>query len=156
MRKDKIRSIWPLMPAPDSMDDNIRKFEEIGTHPAAPYLAIAEALTLHQGIGVKRKEARLRFLRDRWAKRLLQFENVRLNTSLKPQFSCGLGNIQVVGIDSGKLSDHLWKKHRIIVTPIKHDEFEGIRVTPNVYTTLEEIDRFCDAMEAVIRKGKLT
>ncbi|MFC1502641.1 aminotransferase class V-fold PLP-dependent enzyme [bacterium] len=156
VRKDKIRSIWPLMAAPDSMDDNIRKFEEIGTHPAAPYLAIAEALTLHQGIGVKRKEARLRFLRDRWAKRLLQFENVRLNTSLKPQFSCGLGNVQVVGIDPGKLSDHLWKKHRIIVTPIKHDEFEGIRVTPNVYTTLEEVDRFCDAMEAVIRKGKLT
>jgi isopenicillin-N epimerase len=155
VRRDKIPSIWPLMSAPKDMDENIRKFEEIGTHPAAPYLAIAEALTLHQGIGIKRKEARLRYLRDRWAKRLLQFDRVTLHTSLKPQFSCGLGNVQIEGFDSGELSDHLWKKHRIIVTPIKHSEFEGIRVTPNVYTTLEEIDRFCDSIEAVIRRGRL-
>ncbi len=75
-----------MMAAPERLDDDIRKFEEIGTHFAAPYLAIAEALTFHQGIGAKRKEARLRYLRDRWAKRLLQHDRVRLHTSLKPEF----------------------------------------------------------------------
>lgn len=153
VRKEKIEGLWPMMAAPGSMDDNIRKFEEIGTHPAAPYLAIAEALTFHQGIGPKRKEERLRYLRDRWAKRLLEHGRVRLNTSLNPQFSCGLGNVHIEGIDPGNLTQHLWKMHRIIVTPIKHAEFQGIRVTPNVYTTLEEIDRFCDAMEHVISNG---
>lgn len=153
VRKNKIKDLWPMMAAPESMDGNIRKFEEIGTHPAAPYLAIAEALTFHQGIGAKRKEVRLRFLRDRWAKRLLQHDRVRLHTSLKPEFSCGLANVQIEGIDSGKLSNHLWKKYKIIVTSIKHPEFQGIRVTPNVYTTLEEIDRFSEAMEDVIRNG---
>ena len=150
VRKDKIKDLWPMMAAPEKMDEDIRKYEEIGTHPAANYLAIADALTFHQGIGAKRKEARLNFLRDRWAKRLLQHDRVRIHTSLKPGLACGLGTVQVDGIDSGDLNGSLWEKHRIITTPIKHDEFEGIRVTPNVYTTLEEIDRFCEAMETEI------
>lgn len=153
VRRDKIRELWPLMAAPDTMDDDIRKFEEIGTHPAANYLAIAEALTFHQGLGPERKEARLRYLRDYWAHRLLQHDRVRLHTSLKPAFSCCIGNVQVEGVDSVALGQHLWNRHRVIVTPIKHDEFEGLRITPNVYTTLEELDRFCDAMEDVLRHG---
>ncbi|MCR4437727.1 MAG: aminotransferase class V-fold PLP-dependent enzyme [bacterium] len=153
VRRAKIRSLWPLMAAPADMDDNIRKFEEIGTHPAAPYLAIAEALTLHQGIGPKRKEARLIYLRDRWAKRLAEHERVRLHTSPKPGVASGLGTFQVEGIDSGQLAQHLWDRHRILVAGIKHQEFEGIRVSPSIYTTLEEIDRFCDAVERVIKQG---
>jgi len=153
VRKSRISDLWPMMAAPKNMDGNIRKFEEIGTHPAAPYLAIAEAMTFHNGIGARRKEERLRFLRDRWARRLLAHDRVKLNTSLKPDFSCGLANMDIDGIDPSKLSAHLWKKHRIIVVPIKHAEFQGIRVTPNVYTTLDEVDRFCDAVESVIKEG---
>ena len=153
VRKEKIGDLWPMMAAPERMEDNIRKFEEIGTHPAAPFLAIAEALTFHQGIGIKRKEARLRFLRDYWAKRLLQHDRVRLNTSLKPGFSCGLANVQIEGIDPGELNQYLWNNHRIISVAIKHAEFQGLRVTPNVYTLLDELDRFCDVMETVIKKG---
>ncbi len=153
VRRSKIASLWPLMAAPDKMDDDIRKFEEIGTHPAANYLAIGEAITFHQGIGPQRKEARLRYLRDYWATRLLEQDRVRLHTSLRPGFAAGIATVQVDGLDSGDLVKHLWKQHRIIVVPIKHDEFEGVRVSPNLFTTLEELDRFCDAMEAVIRDG---
>lgn len=153
VKKDKIAGLWPMMAAPEKMADDIRKFEEIGTHPAANYLAIAEALTFTQGIGLRRKEARMIYLRDRWANRLLEHDRVRMHTSLKPGFACGLATVQIEGIDSEELTHHLWKEYRIIVTAIKHDEFEGIRVTPNVYSTIEEIDRFCDAMESVIKKG---
>ena len=153
VRKDKIRDLWPLQAATEAQDDNIRKFEEIGTHPAANTLAISEALTFHQGIGAERKEARLRYLTRYWADRLLQHDRVRLHTSLNPEFSCAIGNVEVEGVDSSKIGTHLWNKHRIIVTPIKHAEFEGMRITPNVYTTLEELDRFCDAMEDVIKNG---
>jgi 7-keto-8-aminopelargonate synthetase-like enzyme len=48
---------------------------------------------------------------------------------------------------------HLFATKRIIVTPIIHPEFKGLRITPNVYTTLQEIDIFCEAMEEIIRKG---
>ncbi len=153
VRREKIPALWPLQAAPPEMDADIRKFEEIGTHPAANYLAIAEAIAFTEGIGLQRKEARMIYLRDRWARPLLAHDRVRLHTSLKPGFACGLATVQVMGVDPGALANHLWQRHRIIVSAIKHAEFEGIRVTPNVYTTLGEIDRFVEAMEEVIRRG---
>jgi selenocysteine lyase/cysteine desulfurase len=153
VRKSKIKNLWPLMAAEKSQDDNIRKFEEIGTHPAANHNAIAEALTFHEGIGIERKAARLRYLKDRWARRLETHRGVRVLTPSDPQQSCGLALFNIEGMDPGKLGAHLWERHRIIVTPIAHDEFRGIRVTPNVYTTLGEIDMFCEAVEKVIRAG---
>ena len=153
VRRNKIQDLWPLMAAAEEQDENIRKFEEIGTHPAAPYLAIAEALSFHQGIGRDRKEARLSYLRDYWAKRLLQNDLVRLHTSLKPGFACAIAVVQIEGVDTGKLVSWLWKKHRIMAVAIKHEEFEGMRVSPNVYTMLPELDRFCEAVEHVIHKG---
>jgi len=153
VRRDRIKDIWPLMAAPQSLRGDIRKYEEIGTHPAANRLAIAEALTFFEGIGPARKEARLRYLRDRWAKRLMQDKRIRLLTNLDPAMSCGIGLVQIEGIETLALSGHLWGKHRIMVSPIVHDEFQGIRITPNVYSTLGEIDTFCRAMEDVIARG---
>lgn len=155
VRRDKIKNLWPMMAAPAADDADIRKFEQIGTHPMGQTLAIAEALTFHQGIGGARKEARLRFLTSYWAKRLLAAGAGRatLNTSLKPQFSCGIANVRLEGLDTEKLASWLWEKHHTLVVAIKHDEFEGIRVTPSVYTTLEELDRFCDAVESALKNG---
>ena len=153
VRRSKIKALWPLMAAPEPSDDNIRKFEEIGTHPAANHNAIAEALTFHEGIGGERKVARLRYLRDRWMKRLDGQPGVKLYTSYDPAQSGGLANVGLEGVDPGKLTDYLFEKHRIIVTGIGHPACTGIRVTPNVYTTLQDVDTFAEAMEAVIRKG---
>ncbi|HEY6784978.1 MAG TPA: aminotransferase class V-fold PLP-dependent enzyme [Gemmatimonadales bacterium] len=153
VRKEKIEKIWPLMTAPPEMNANIRKFEEIGTHPAANHNAIAEALTFYDMIGAERKIARLRYLRDRWAKRLEQLPGVKILTSYDPAQSGGLASVTPGTLDVGKTVGYLWDKHRIIVTPIVHPEFSCIRVTPNVYTTVAEIDRFGDVMEGLIKKG---
>jgi isopenicillin-N epimerase len=153
VRRDKIADLWPLMAAPSTKDDDIRKFEEIGTHPAANALAVAEALTFHQGIGAYRKQERLIALRNYWAERLLQHERVRMHTSLEPGFACGIANVEVEGVDTKGLADHLWKDHRILVVAINHDDFQGLRVSPSVYTTHQELDRFCDAVEDVIANG---
>ena len=153
VRKDEIANIWPLMAAPEPMNDDIRKYEEIGTHPAANYLAIGEALTFHQGIGSDRKTARLTYLRDYWADRLLQNDRVSLNTSQKPGFACGIANVHVDGLDTARLSNWLWTEHRIVNVPIGHEECEGLRISPSVYTTLEELDRFAEAMEWAMEKG---
>lgn len=72
---------------------------------------------------------------------------------MKPEFSCCIGTVQIEGIDTTDLGVYLWNEHRILATPIKHEEFEGLRVTANLFTTLEELDRFVDAMERVIQKG---
>jgi len=153
VRKEKIADLWPLQAPGECGKDDIRKFEEIGTHPAANYLAIGDALTFHQGIGSKNKEERLFYLRDRWAKRLIKHNRIKLHTSLKPGKGCAIATVQIKGIDTADVSKHLWKKYRIFVVAIKHPEFEGCRVTPHVYTTIEEIDRFSDAMEAILKHG---
>jgi selenocysteine lyase/cysteine desulfurase len=153
VRKEKIADLWPLQAPGECGKDDIRKFEEIGTHPAANYLAIGDALTFHQGIGSKNKEERLFYLRDRWAKRLIKHNRIKLHTSLKPGKGCAIATVQIKGIDTVDVSKHLWKKYRIFVVAIKHPEFEGCRVTPHVYTTIEEIDRFSDAMEAILKHG---
>jgi isopenicillin-N epimerase len=153
VRKSKIAKLWPLMAADKKQDNDIRKFEEIGTHPAANHNAIAEALTFHEGIGPERKAARLRYLKDRWARRLEAQKGVRVLTPYDAQQSCGLALLSIEGMDHGKLGAHLWDRYRILVTPIEHDEFKGVRVTPNVYTTIGEIDTFCDAVEKTLRSG---
>ena len=151
VRKENIPSLWPLTPAAASRTDNIRKFEEIGTHPAANHNAIAEALTFHEGIGIERKAARLRYLRNRWADRLGKNPKFRIHTNLDPAHSCAIGNIELVGVPTAKVVAQLWETWRIIATPIVHDEYTGLRVTPNVYTTLEEVDTFIQGMETISR-----
>jgi isopenicillin-N epimerase len=154
VKKEKQKKIWPLLAAPASMDGDIRKYEEIGTHPAAIHNAIAGALAFHRGIGAGRKAARLRLLRDRWAKRLLAADpRVKIPTPLDDTGSCGIGLLHVDGVDTPKLQGWLWEKHRILTTPIVHPEFDGLRVTPNVYTTLDEVDLFSDRIERVLLKG---
>jgi selenocysteine lyase/cysteine desulfurase len=135
------------------MQADIRKFEEIGTHPAANHNAIAEALAFHHGIGGERKLARLRHLRDRWMKRLAGQRGVKIHTSFDPAMSGAIGNVAIEAVDTKKLADHLWERRRIIVVPILHAEFQGLRVTPNVYTTLAEVDTFAEEMERVIARG---
>ena len=153
VRRDRIGDIWPLQASPDRMDDDVRKFEEIGTHPAANYLAIGEALTFHQGIGGDRKAARLVYLRDRWANRLLTDDRVVLNTSQQDGFACGIGNVRIEGVDSADLAGWLWNERRIFTVAIGHDECRGIRVSPSVYSSIEEVDRFSEAMEHVLTHG---
>lgn len=150
VRKDRIPSLWPLMPADPKLDNDIRKFEDIGTQSIASLLAVAEALTFHQGIGAARKEARLRYLTDYWLQPLARYDRVRLHTSRKRDCACTLNTLEVDGIDSVALRDYLWNIHRIRVRPIKHPAVTGIRVSPSLYTTLNELDRFIEVMESII------
>jgi selenocysteine lyase/cysteine desulfurase len=153
VRRERIADLWPLTPAAASKAGDIRKFEEVGTHPAANHNAIAEARVYHHTIGGERKIARLQYLRNRWMKRLSEHPKTTIHTSFDPAQGGAIGNLGTPGLDSGRLAAHLYAQHRIIVTPIKHAEFEGIRVTPNVYTTLEEVDTFADTIERILAKG---
>ncbi len=154
VRKDKIAGLWPLMAAPAGMNENIRKYEEIGTHPAANHNAIAAALAFHRGIGSERKVARLRYLRDRWARRLLAAsDRVSVPTPLEGSYSGAIALLSVAGLDASKLSTWLLDKHKVVTVAINHPEFSGIRVTPNVYTTTDEIDTFADLVLSAIKNG---
>ena len=154
VRKDKQEKLWSLMGSDDGLKTNIRKYEQIGTHPQANFNAVSAAIAFSRGIGAERKIARLRYLRDRWATRLMAAsDRVHVATPLGPDKSGAIALIQVDGLDPVKLGGWLMNNYRIVNTPIVHPEFSGIRITPNVYTMLEEIDVFSDGVLKAIQKG---
>jgi selenocysteine lyase/cysteine desulfurase len=154
VRRDRIPGLWPMMAAPAGMNANIRKYEEIGTHPAANHNAISVALTFHQAIGPDRKVARLRYLRDRWAVPLqASSDRVKVLTPLNSPDSAAIGFVTIAGLDPAKLQPWLLNQQRIVTTLIVHPQFSGLRITPNVYTTTAEIDTFTTQMLTAMRTG---
>lgn len=154
VRRDKIKSVWPMYAQGAGQEGDIRKYEEIGTHPAANHNAIAVSLAFHRSIGAERKIARLRMLRDRWAKRLMaESARVHVLTALGPNTNGAIATFNIDGIDMPALNGWLWNKYKISAAGLGHPEFQGIRVTPNVYTTLDEVDRFGDKVMLAITKG---
>ncbi len=149
----KIQGLWPLFAADEEVSRTIRKFEEIGTHSAATHNAIGEAITFHELIGIERKAARFRYLRERWTSKLMDERNVVFHTNLEPENSCAITTVQIRNITSQALQSWLLKEHGVYVTTIDLPRFQGIRVTPNVYSTVEEVDRFAKAMLTAARVG---
>jgi selenocysteine lyase/cysteine desulfurase len=160
VRREQIARAWPLQAAGDRQTSNIRKFEQIGTSPAAPRAAINEAIAFHQAIGAERKAARLRYLTLRWANRLKGNPRVKMYSNLEPGQTWGLAYMAIDGVEPRQLSAHLWDRYRIIANAVVQGQlpgpqfpYQGIRITPNVYTTLEEIDTFAGAIEEVLKNG---
>ena len=154
VRRDRIPALWPLMAGNPGQDADIRKYEEIGTHPAGNHNAIGVALAFHRGIGAERKIARLRWLRDRWAKRVIaENPRVKVLTPLDGERAGAIALVQVDGIETPKLQQWLQAKYGIVTVAIVHEEFHGLRVTPNVYTTRDEVDHFAYRILAAARSG---
>ena len=151
VRKSRIASTWSLMASGERQAGDIRKFEEIGTHPAANHDAISEALIFNESLGVDRKAARLRYLRDRWASRLSQNPKCGILHSQDPAQSCGIGFLAFKGVDAARIHDALWSKYNILTALMPHQEYTGLRVTPNVYTTLRDIDTFSEMVEKEVK-----
>ncbi len=148
VRRSRIAGTWSLMASGKSQAGDIRKFEEIGTHPAANHNAISEALVFNENLGIDRKLARLRYLRDRWAHRLAKHPKCRILHSPDPAQSAGIGFLAFTpGVDGSKMRNVLFNQYGIITTFIGSEEYSGLRVTPNVYSTVAEVDAFASAVE---------
>jgi selenocysteine lyase/cysteine desulfurase len=160
VRRELVDKTWPLTAAPARRDADIRKFEEIGNSPAGAKAAIAEALAFHHALGAERKAARLRYITMRWADRLKQHRRITIHSNLERGQTWGLACVAVDGVDSSALAAPLWDQRRIIVSAVGRDDpsdpslsYRGLRITPNIYTTLREVDTFVDAMEEVAERG---
>ncbi len=150
VRRPLISTVWPLLAADPAQDHDIRKFEQIGTYPIALRAALSDALTFHDEIGAERKAARLRFLRERWMRALEPVRGVHLLTSFDAAQACALGAVRLEGLGAQALTDTLQARWRIHVRPrFVPNEFEGIRVTPNVFTALDEVDLFVEGMKTL-------
>jgi selenocysteine lyase/cysteine desulfurase len=149
VKKENIAGLWPLFPNDKPQGGDIRKFETLGTRSFAPEQAISQSIGFHQAIGGKRKEERLRYLKNYWCEKLQSNSRVKLNVSLKPEYSCALGNFSIDGIDPDQVASRLMSEHQIHTVSIKWETISGVRVTPHVYTSTRDLDRFIEAVTKI-------
>jgi selenocysteine lyase/cysteine desulfurase len=146
VKKENVRKIWPLIASGDLTSDSILRLNQIGTHPAYTDLTVTESIDFYNMLGGERKEARLRYLQHFWTDKVRSMPHIILNTPADIQRSCGIANVGVKGIKPGELGDILLKKYKIYCAPIDGAGVQGCRITPNVYTSLEDLSVLVKAL----------
>lgn len=151
VRKEKIKNLYPLLAAPDPEEDNIRKFEHLGTRSIAIEQAIGHAINFHEYIGADRKEKRLFYLKNYWAEKAAQLPDVQILTPLEKGFSGAIGLFTIKGMEATSVLKFLYKKpYRIHASVVEWENIKGVRITPNVYTLTKDLDRLLVAIKACI------
>lgn len=140
VKKDKIKNIYPLFASDIPLQDDIRKFEHLGTRPFFIEEAIGKALEFHDMIGSERKEKRLHYLKNYWMGKVQNIPKVKLSTSLQPKWGCAIGMVSVEGKKPAELDSYLFNNHKIHTTTIEWENIKGVRITPSVYTTTKNLD----------------
>jgi selenocysteine lyase/cysteine desulfurase len=149
IKKDKIEKIWPLLCNDNPHSSDIRKFETIGTRSFPIEQGIGEAINFHNGIGSKRKEERNRYLKNYWAEKVKDLAGVKIHTSLKPEYSCAICGVSIEGMDPVDFDAQLFSKYKIHTVGINWENVHVVRVTPHVYTTLDDLDKLVNAIKEI-------
>lgn len=147
VKKEKIAKLWPLFGDGNTDMSDISRINHIGTHPVHTDLAIEDAIEYYHMIGGERKEKRMRFLQQYWTSKVRNVPNIILNTPADEMRSCGIANVGIKGITPDDLAKRLLSEHKIFTVAIDGANVHGCRITPNVYTTLEELDAFVAALK---------
>jgi selenocysteine lyase/cysteine desulfurase len=153
IKKEKISKIWPLLCNGEPQGKDIRKFESIGTRSFCIEQGIGEAINFHEGIGSQRKQERIHFLKKYWAEKALQNPKVKIHTSLKPEYSCAIACFSIDGVEPSKVESTLLNDYSIHTVPIVWQGVSCVRVTPNVYTRLQDLDKLVNAINEIAKKA---
>ena len=147
VNKNKTHRIWPLLANGNTDKSDIKRLNHIGTHPVHTDLAISNSIDYIKWIGMDRKENRMRFLQRYWSDQLRNIKNVIVNTPTDIQRSCGIGNVGLTNISPSRMEDILFEKYNIFTVAIDYANVKGCRISPNIFTTTEELDVFVKAVK---------
>ena len=154
VKRDKIEKVWPLTCYSNPHSADIRKFEALGTRSFPIEQGIGEAINFHEAIGSRRKQERIFYLKNYWATRVKDTPGVKLHTSLDPRFSCAICGVSIDGIQPRDLMNTLFDKYKIHTVSLDYEKIHCIRVTPHVYTTIADLDKFVGAMNEIAATRK--
>ena len=152
IKKEKIEKIWPLTCNDKPRSSDIRKFETLGTRSFPIEQGIGEAVNFHTAIGSKRKEERIRYLKNYWALRAREIPGVTIHTSFKSEYACAIAGVSVAGMTPGELDSALMNQYKIHTVGIVWENISCVRVTPHVYTRLQDLDKLVGALETLAAK----
>jgi selenocysteine lyase/cysteine desulfurase len=149
VRRDRIAPLWPIFGDTSMTDDDIRKLNHTGTTPVHTVLAINDAIDYHLGIGIKRKEARLRYLQRYWTTTVRGQPGIVVNTPSDPVRSCAIANVAVEGVAPAELAKVLFDRYHIWTVAIDGAGVHGVRITPQLFTTTAELDQLTHALHDI-------
>jgi selenocysteine lyase/cysteine desulfurase len=152
IKKEKIASVWPLLSAWEPKSADIRKFELLGTRSFPAEMAALDAIAFHQKIGFANVNYRLHYLKNYWAEQVGKFQRIEFHTSLKSEFSCAMATFSINGKSSGQLADILFETDGLHVGVIKWNGLDAVRVSPHMYTSLQELDRLVTGVAKLAAK----
>ena len=154
IKKEKIEKIWPLVCNDKPNGTDIRKFETLGTRSFPIEQGIGEAVNFQNGIGSKRKEERIRYLKNYWATRVQNIPKVKIHTSFKDEYACAICGVSVDGMTPGELDSALFSNYKIHTVGIVWENISCVRITPHVYTRIQELDKLVMAIDTIAKKKK--
>ena len=154
IKKEKIEKIWPLVCNDKPNGTDIRKFETLGTRSFPIEQGIGEAVNFQNGIGSKRKEERIRYLKNYWASRVQNIPKVKIHTSFKDEYACAICGVSVDGMTPGELDSALFTNYKIHTVGIVWENISCVRITPHVYTRIQDLDKLVMAIDTIAKKKK--
>jgi len=149
INKKRTAKIWPLLADYIKDTSDIKRLNHIGTHPVHTNLAIHDAMDYLEWMGPLRKEKRLRFLQNYWTSALKTTPNILINTPSDPARSCGIANVGIQGLKPALLAQKLLEDHQVFTVAIDYANVQGCRISPNVFTTTEDLDHFIKAIKTL-------
>ena len=147
VNKKNTHKIWPLLANGNTNKKDIKRLNHIGTHPVHTDLAISNSIDYTNWIGMKKKEKRMRYLQRYWSDKLRTIENVIVNTPEDLNRSCGIGNVGLSNMSPSQMSNVLFEKYKIFTVAIDYANVKGCRISPNIFTTTNELDQFISAVK---------
>lgn len=154
IKKEKISKIWPLVCNDKPRSEDIRKFETLGTRSFPIEQGIGEAVNFQNAIGSKRKEERIRYLKNYWASKVVDIPKVRIHTSFKPEYACAICGVSIDGMTPGELDSALYNTYKIHTVGIVWENVSCVRITPHVYTRLQDLDKLVMAIGEIAARKK--
>lgn len=141
VKKERIANLWPIMSSENPKSDDIRKFEALGTRSFPAEMGIGRAISFHESIGSKRKEERLRWLKNYWVNKVKQHPKIKFYSPLSDHASCAIATVGIEGKKATEIESYLFDKFSVHTVAIEWQKVNGIRVTPHVYTSTSDLDK---------------
>lgn len=151
VRAGGIGKVWPSIVTAGWSEDlkGARKFENLGQRDDARIAALASAVDFYSMVGAARVEQRGRDLAAELKKQLAALPNVRLKTNLEPDLSAGIVKFQFTNKGTKESYDRLWSRHKLALAITASGDAEGIRVSPHIYNSPEDIARAVEGIREI-------
>jgi selenocysteine lyase/cysteine desulfurase len=147
VKKGNASKVWPLFAETDKDPNDILRLNHTGTIPVHTDLAILNAIEYYHKIGAGVKEERLRYLQNYWTDKVRDTPKIIFNTPADKARSCGIANVGIENMKPSLMAETLLKKYKIYTVAIDTKTVKGCRITPNVYTTVKELDELVKALK---------